>query len=153
MRAYSEDLRQRVGQAVANGNPPAEVAETYQIALATVYRYVARQRELGTLKTKPKSGRPRKITRTDEVALRAQVEQNPDAILAEHCEQWAESSKEVLSVATMHRAIARLGMTRKKRRSIRASEMQEREANGVRKSSPYPPNRSSSSMKRAPRST
>ena len=123
MRAYSEDLRQRVVQAVANGERPAEVAETYQIALATVDRYVARQRELGTLKPKPKPGRPRKITRSDEVALRTQVEQNPDAILAEHCERWAESSKKVLSVATMHRAIARLGMTRKKRPSMLVNEM------------------------------
>src|SRR4051794_34189957 len=123
MRAYSEDLRQRAVQAVANGDPPSEVAETYQIALATVYRYVARQRELGTLKATPMPGRPRMIAPNDEAALRAQVERSPDAILAEHCSTWAESSKKVVSVATMHRAIARLGVTRKKRPSMRVNKM------------------------------
>ena len=47
-------------------------------------------------------------------ALRAQVTQHADATLAEHCRHWAREQGGMVSVATMSRAIRRLGITVKK---------------------------------------
>ena len=45
----------------------------------------------------------------------------PDATLAEHCDRWVGDHGVRVSGATMQRAIARLGWTRKKRRSTPAN--------------------------------
>lgn len=120
MKAYSMDLRERIVQTVEAGRPQAEVARTFGVGRATVERYVRRHR-IGTLAPRPSPGRPPRIGPEATGALRAQLEATPDATLAEHVEQWAREQGTTLSVTTMHRAIARLGWTRKKRRSKRAS--------------------------------
>jgi transposase len=43
------------------------------------------------------------------------VARHPDATLAEHCAQWARDQGARMSVATMSRAIRRVGITLKKR--------------------------------------
>jgi transposase len=53
----------------------------------------------------------------DAVALRAQVAAMPDATLAEHCEAWVAARGVRVGISAMHRALRRLGITRKKRRS------------------------------------
>lgn len=121
MRAYSLDLRERIVRAVAGGMPQAVAAAQFGVGRATVERYVARQRT-GTLAPRRSPGRPARIGREAAAALRAQVTAAPDATLAEHCAQWAREQGASVSVTTMHRAIARLGWTRKKRSSTPASK-------------------------------
>jgi transposase len=48
--------------------------------------------------------------------LRAQLEAHPDARLEDHCRLWEEEQGMQVSTASISRAIARLGWTRKKRR-------------------------------------
>lgn len=121
MRAYSLDLRERIVRAVAGGMPQAVAATQFGVGRATVERYVRRQRE-GRLPPRRSPGRPARIGREAEPALRAQLAAAPDATLAEHCAQWAQDQGRVVSVTTMHRAIARLGWTRKKRSSMPANK-------------------------------
>ena len=116
MRAYSIDLRERIVRAVEAGHPKAVVARTFGVGLATVKRYVAQQQATGSLVPKQHLGPQPRLGPADAPALRAQLEAAPDATLAEHCQRWAESQRVAVSVPTMHRAIARLGWTRKKRR-------------------------------------
>jgi transposase len=120
MRAYSLDLRERVVRAVEAGSPRAVVARTFGVGVATVERYVRRQRA-GALAPRPSPGRPARIGPAAWPALRAQLAAAPDATLAEHCERWAMERGMRVSAATMHRAIARLGWARKKRPSTPAS--------------------------------
>ncbi len=47
-------------------------------------------------------------------ALEAQVNAAPDATLAEHCAQWAQGHGVRVSVATMSRVLAKLGLPLKK---------------------------------------
>ena len=103
-------------RAVDAGLTQAAVAETFGVGRATVQRYVA-QRRRGSLVPRPFPGRAALIRPTQAAALGAQLDAAPDATLAEHCARWAGDHGVRVSVATMQRAIARLGWTRKKRRS------------------------------------
>ena len=134
MKPYPKELRQRIVNAVANGEHPEDVAERFVVSEATVYRYLARQREAGHLDPTPKPGRPRSIPRAADAALRAQVDAAQDATLAQHCATWVAAGGETLHPSTMHRAIARLGVTRKKKPSTPASGTTRRGRRGGKRS-------------------
>ena len=117
MRPYSLDLRERIVRAVDAGATQAAVAAAFSVGRATVQRYVAQRRRRGSLAPRPLPGRAGRIGPAQAAALRAQLDAAPDATLAEHCERWSGDHGVRVSVATIQRTIARLGWTRKKRRS------------------------------------
>ena len=114
MRAYQLDLRQRIVAAVADGLPVARVAQQFRVHRTTVFRYLAQQRERGTLAPRRHAGPTPVIAPADYAALRAQLQHHSTATLAEHCDRWAETTGRRISSATMSRTIRRLGWTRKK---------------------------------------
>ena len=114
MRAYSTDLKERLVRAVADGLPMREAARRFQVAVNTVKNAVVQERETGSLARKPIPGRPREITHEQEAVLLARLEAEPDATIEEHGVWWAEHQGQELSVATMWRAMHRLGWTHKK---------------------------------------
>jgi transposase len=113
-RAYSLDLRERALRALDAGLAAVEIERTFGISTRTLRRW--RQRRAGDLPLAPgqSSGRPPVIAPTQYEALRAQVAANPDATLAEHCREWHVATQDTVSVATMGRALLRLGLTLKK---------------------------------------
>jgi len=115
MRAYSIDLKERLVRAEAEGQPMREVARRFEVAVTTVKRAVVQWRETGSLARRPIPGGPRKIGREREAVLRARLEAVPDATVLEHCRWWQDEQGEVLSEATMWRAMRRLGWTHKKK--------------------------------------
>ena len=124
MRAYSQDLRQRILQAVDQGKPRAEIIKTFNVSRATIKRYLKRRRETGEVRVKAIPGRPSKKGAALQAGLLSQLEVYPDATLAEHCQLWETSQGIQVSSATMSRAIQRLDWTRKKK-TLRASEQKE----------------------------
>jgi transposase len=58
MKAYSQDLRQRVLRALDQGKSQAEVAATFAISTATIKRYLKARRESGHVLPKAIPGRP-----------------------------------------------------------------------------------------------
>jgi transposase len=133
MRAYSTDLKERLVRAVANGQPMREAARRFDVAVTTVKRAVVQARETGSLERKPSTGRPRAISRDQEVALWARLEAAPDATLQEHCAWWAEQYGQPLSQATMWRAMRRLGWTHKKRHWQPANATRRRATSGAKR--------------------
>ena len=123
MKAYSLDLRERIVKVVAEGMSAEDAAEMFGVSAATVRRYVARQRETGSLAPGHSPGRPRLLPGAEEAALRTQLEVASAATLTEHQTEWQQMHGIRLSLATMCRAIARVGWTRKKRPSMPASKM------------------------------
>lgn len=117
MRAYSQDLRERIVGAVESGRAKSETARLFGVSLPTVRRYLALRRLKGDLSAKPIAGRPRHIQPQHHPDLLAQLQAHPDATLEEHCQAWLQSHHQPLSLSTMHRAIRRLGYTLKKRPS------------------------------------
>ena len=132
MRAYSTDLKERLVRAVAAGQPMREAARRFNVAVNTVKRAVVQARETGSLERKPIPGYPRRIGPELEAALLARLEAAPDATVGEHCAWWAEQYGQLLSVATMWRAIRRLGWTHKKKHWQPASATRRPAKPGVR---------------------
>ena len=114
MRAYSEDLRQRIVAAVARGDHPSEVADVFSVSLASVKRFVKQKREQGHLRSKVPPGRPRTLSEEDERHLAEQVKRHKDASLQEHAEMFNEATGHAISFMSVQRTLTRLGVTRKK---------------------------------------
>jgi transposase len=85
MRAYSQDVRQRVLRAVDQGHTQAEIAKTFAISVATIKWYLKHRRETGHVEPKAIPGRPATKGEALQVGLRAQLEAHPDARLEDHC--------------------------------------------------------------------
>lgn len=114
------DLRQRIVAAwEAGGSTQGEIAERYDVGVATVVRLVARQRRQGNLEPGPnRGGRPqRKVDEKGEALVRRLVSAEPDLTIAELTERYNEVMPVTISTAAMSRALIRLGLTRKKRAS------------------------------------
>lgn len=116
MKAYSEDLRERVVRAVAVGTPRDEVAATFAVSSATITRWLRLKRETGSLAPKPAPGPAAVKTEALLAALPERLASHADARLDEQCAWWRAESGVAVSTATMSRALTRLGCTRKKSR-------------------------------------
>jgi transposase len=116
MKAYSQDLRQRVLRAIDQGKSQAEVAETFAISTATIKRYLKARRERGRILPKPIPGRPNIKGAALQAGLLEQLETNPDATREQHCQMWEEKTGIKVSTASISRARMALGWTRKKKR-------------------------------------
>ena len=101
-----------------------EIVSMFAISLATLKRYLKRQRETGDVRAKPIPGRSSKKGAALQAGLQPQLDTYPDATLAEHCQIWETTQSVQVSSATMSRAIQRLNWTRKKK-TLRASEQKE----------------------------
>ena len=115
MKAYSEDLRERVVAAVQRGTKRSEVVATFRVSLPTIKRWLKQRRETGDLAPKPIPG-PAAVKRDALLAaLPERLGEQADATLEEHCSWWQDRTGGEVSTATMSRAISALGWTRKKR--------------------------------------
>jgi transposase len=122
MKPYSTDLRQRVLDAVDHGTPRTQIMELLEVSLSTIKRYLRQRRATGQLAAKPIPGRPPKKGAALDVDLPAQLAAHDDATLEQHCQLWASSHGVLVSTASLSRAIARLGWTRKKTVRAKAEE-------------------------------
>ena len=61
MRAYSEDLRRKIVQAIECGMPKAQAAHLFGVSLSSVKRYVRIVQQGRSLAPKKAPGRPSKI--------------------------------------------------------------------------------------------
>src|SRR5215208_469610 len=100
---YSEELRERVLQAADAGLSAMEIARSFGISRRSLTRWRQWRRERGTVATRPRSGRPPKITPEQYGALRAQIAANPDATLAEHCTRWEQTHGTRISPPVLRR--------------------------------------------------
>src|SRR5687767_8801400 len=109
MWAYSEDLRIRVLEAVEGGMPRAEVVRGFRPSLASVKRWRGQWGATGTLVPRRVPGAPARKTVGRGEALPGRLAEHADATLGAHCTWWAGVSGQVVSTATMSRAITGLG--------------------------------------------
>jgi transposase len=133
MKAYSQDLRQRVVQAVDQGQTQAEIAKTFTVSVATIKRYLKQRRETGHVQPKAIPGRPAKKGAVLQAHLRAQLAAHPDATREEHCQLFKAEHGIEVSTASISRARVALGWTRKKRPSLPGNRIKRLEQPGASK--------------------
>jgi transposase len=154
-QSYSEDLRGRVLAAVDGGMAARAAAKLFRVSASYIYKALIRRRRTGEVSASSRRGhRPRKLTPAQEAALAAHITAHPDLTLAA-LQTWLVSEHEVrLSNGAMWSAVARLGLSFKKRRSAPASRtvrMSRRgAASGGRRSPSSMPTNWSSSTRPAP---
>jgi transposase len=117
MKAYSMDLRQRVLAACDAGRGTQAVAEAFSVSASWVRRLKQRRRQDGQVAPRPQPRGPVPGWQTYADAIRAAVAAHPDATLREYRERHGLP----LSRSALARALAALGLSRKKSRSGPAS--------------------------------
>ena len=116
MKAYSQDLRQRILKAIDAGQSQTEVAKTFTVSVATIKRYLKQRREMGNVEPKAIPGRPARKGAVLQTHLLAQLEAHPDARREKQCQLFEQTYGIKVSPASISRARAALGWTRKKKR-------------------------------------
>ena len=112
----SIDLRQRVINAYrAKEGSQRTLAERFKVSLSFIRDLTRRARELGTIEPKPHGGGA--VAKLGDVQLpivKGLVEAQPDALLEELCERFAQKTGVNVSISTMQRAVQRLELSVKK---------------------------------------
>ncbi len=119
MNAYSMDLRQRVVSACDAGDATREqIAARFSVSVPWIRKLLRRRRETGSIEPRPRGGgRAPAFDGEAAARLREAVRADDDATLRE----LAEAAGVSCCASAVHRALARLGITRKKSRGGRPS--------------------------------
>ncbi len=113
-KAYSYDLRQKVMQAIElAGMKKSEASQVFNISRNTINLWCQRKGETGDVQVKPRASSSRKQKITDWEQFRVFVKEHEDKTQEEMAQLWEGD----ISSRTISRALQRLGMTRKKRRT------------------------------------
>src|SRR5512143_24120 len=122
MRAYSQDLRERVVEAVRRGEGTLQqIADRFLVSVSFITRLMQLHRSTGSLGPRPHGGgNPAVLAPEDLERLRALVQEQPDATLEELRQRLGASC----SLMTISRALRKLGLPRKKK--IPRAEEQDR---------------------------
>jgi len=122
MKAYSQDLRERVIAALEAGDETqSEIAERFCVSKSTVEKWWYRWQATDSCAALPPGHGPARTLQTCEAFLRAEIKQQPDVTLVELCERVAASCAVSASLSAMGRTVQLLNLPRKKSRFTTAS--------------------------------
>jgi transposase len=132
------DLRRRVVEAYEAGEGSyRELGDRFGVDKYTVHRWVVQWRSTGDLAPKAyRHGPAGKLDESAQRVLRELVTARPDTLISELIEQLASRTGIHISQPTMSRALASLGLRRKKSRSMPASKSVPTSWRPVQRSSP-----------------
>ncbi len=116
MAAYSQDLRDRVLNALERGERPVDIARRLEVSRIWVYQVRARFRDSGERSSRKVGGYRRSRVADQQEQLRAWIKAEPDLTLAELCQRLARQGIEIKVPALWHQ-LDKWGLTYKKNRS------------------------------------
>ncbi len=121
MKPYSMDLRERVLKDCDAGSDTEAVAETFSVSVSWVRRLKQRRREGGGGAPAPKSPRNKRVPKLDAHAarIRESIAATPDLTLAGIRRELGLA----VALATLWAAVAKLGLTVKKKSGGRRSRI------------------------------
>ena len=125
MKAYSEDLRTKILQAVDRGMPKSEAARTFGLSRSSVKRYAAARREGRPLTPKKHPGSKPKLDERARKLLEADVEQRPAITLKDRRRFLEEVAGVLVSESTLSRLLRRMGFSPKDGAWVRARRVLE----------------------------
>ena len=116
MKAYSIDLRRKIVESYDRGDKTqSAIAESFGVSLSFVEKLLRRRRMRGDIAPLPHGGGIKPLL--DEYALellKTLVKEQPDATLAEVCDEVWEHRRIRVSTPTMCTALKKLNVGRKK---------------------------------------
>jgi transposase len=114
MNAYSEDLREKIVEAIRRGMGKSQAARTFSVSRSSVKRYAKRTEEGRSLAPKKRAGSKPKIDERASKLLEEDIKERPFITLQQRCEYLGVVAGLEVSRSTMCRAIKRMNATRKK---------------------------------------
>lgn len=119
MRAYSTDLRERVAAACdASDATREQIAARFSVSVSWIRKLMRQRRLTGSIAPRPRGGgHPPAFDSEAATRLREAVRGDDDATL----EELARAAGVTCCPSAVHRALKRLGITRKKSRGGRPS--------------------------------
>jgi transposase len=113
-KPYSQDLRRAVVQAIEAGNTREEVAETYEVSLSSVGRFVKRWRTTGSMSPDKFGGYKGYALEGHEQQIKQWIAERPDITLAELRVRLAKQ-KMAVGKSSIARFLDHLDLTFKKK--------------------------------------
>ena len=113
MKAYSEDLRKKILEALDRGMKKSEAAKTFGVSRSSVKRYAAARREGRPLAPKKHPGSRPKLDESARKLLKADVEERPAVTLKERCRFLEEVVGVSVSESTLSRLLRKMGFSPK----------------------------------------
>ena len=113
MKAYSEDLRTKILQALDRGMPKSEAARAFGVSRSSVKRYAAARREGRSLAPKKHPGPKPKLDERARKLLEDDVEERPAITLEERCRFLKEMVGVSVSESTLSRLLRKMGFSPK----------------------------------------
>ena len=115
MKAYSEDLRKKIVQAIEQrGMSKSEAARLFGISLSSVKRYTKLASQGESLAPRKGGGRPPKADQTTKRLLEEDIRTRPAATLKERQHFLMSFAGKSLSEPTLRRLLKKMGFSRKK---------------------------------------
>lgn len=115
MKAYSEDLRKKIVDAVERrGMNNCQAARTFDVSLSTVKRYMRKSRRGISLSPGKAPGRRPRIEERARKLLEEDIEKRPAITLQERCEYLYAVGGMEISRSALCRTIKKMERTRKK---------------------------------------
>jgi transposase len=115
MRAYSQDLRERIVDAlVAHDESQEEIAERFAVSLCFVEKLWQRWRMTGSCAPRPHAAGRQRSLRDAEGLIRAELARHPAMTLAALCERVVQAGHPQVTSKTMCLELKRLNLPLKK---------------------------------------
>jgi transposase len=119
---HSIEVRKRAVAAYDAGNlSEAQIASLFGVGESTLRRWRRQLRETGSLQRGHFGNNPPRVRPEDEALVRRLVREQPDRTVDELVFVFVTETGRSCSESSMKRALARLGISRKKSRSRRRS--------------------------------
>jgi len=112
-RPISNDLRERIAEAIDNGMSRNAAAKRFNVGISTAVRLMQRRLRSGTLAPKQMGGYRQYLLEPHEAVVRELVATTPDITLAE-LEAQLRKHKIKASASAIHRYLVHVGLRFKK---------------------------------------
>jgi len=120
--AYSQDLRQRVLQALDDGMIKMKAHRTFQVSRSTIDDWLNLRATTGSVRVKASARRGPQPAISDLEAFARFAQRHNGTTLSRMAQAWRRETGQSLSINTFSLALKRLGWTHKKRASSIESE-------------------------------
>lgn len=112
---YGEELRVRVLGAIDKGMSKWQAHKTFALSRSTIDRWLKLREETGSVRELVGAKRGRKATLADTPKVHEFFERHQEKTLTQMVEAWRQEHGESFTINAFHKALRRLGYSRKKR--------------------------------------